>query len=43
MAWAEDVGTSLLSFFGYFLVMWLGIYLAMVLVVWIVGWVLQNR
>ncbi|MGS0765599.1 ABC transporter permease subunit [Syntrophomonas curvata] len=43
MGWAGEVGTSLLSFLAYFFVMWLGIYLAMVLIVRIMAWVLQNR
>lgn len=43
MGWAGEVGTSLLSFLAYFLIMWLGIYLAMVIIIRIIAWVLQNN
>jgi len=43
MGWAGEVGTSLLSFLAYFLIMWLGIYFALVIIMRIISWVPHSQ
>lgn len=43
MGWARQVASSLLSFFAFFLIMWLGIYLAMLALAWIITWFVQFK
>jgi len=43
LGWAGDVASSLTSFLAYFLVMWLGIYLALVALMRIIAWLGLSR
>lgn len=43
LGWAGDVASSLTSFLAYFLVMWLGIYLALVALMRVIAWLGLSR
>ena len=43
LGWAGNVASSLISFFAYFLVMWLGIYLALVTLMQVIAWLGLSR
>ncbi|HBQ26423.1 MAG TPA: hypothetical protein DD791_08525 [Syntrophomonas sp.] len=43
LGWAGDVASSLASFFAYFLLMWLGIYLALVALMRVIAWLGLSR
>lgn len=43
LGWAGDVASSITSFLAYFLIMWLGIYLALVVLMRVIAWLGLSR